>query len=74
MSKPSDFELPAELAANWLTLKQAEKRLSISKWAINSLVRDELLVKSMYHRRVIISKASIDAYLAKFRPVAGGLA
>jgi len=63
-------ELPEELAADWMTTSEAALILKKHRCTISKMISRGELVRhpEEYHRQALISRASVQKFLNRFKP------
>lgn len=63
-------ELPEELRADWMTTSEAAEALKKHRCTISKMIAAGELVKhpETYHRQALISRASVQKFLNRFKP------
>lgn len=61
------FVVPPSLAADWMSLEEAMREMSFTRWHISDLCKDGILQRQRYGRNTLISRASVAKYLARFK-------
>lgn len=65
--EPTGFVVPPSLAPDWMSLEEAMKEMSFTRWHISDLCKDGVLQRQRYGRHVLINRQSVAKYMARFK-------
>ena len=62
------FRVPPDLEADWMSLEEACLKLSVTRYTVSSWCKEKILERKSYGRHTLISRASVEKYLNRFKP------